>query len=351
MASSKKTDSSDRIETLRLSASQMMWSMDIEITATSKSEIELRLTENSVSSRSEKATWKITEPPYDLVTQIGKALLDDADWQIMGLMHVHLDPGSSIDDEYLSLCWCESEFQIVGQFLSIVDPEERKEIHQIFNGFKDPVLLSSASLVLEWAEKEFLEWQDVIDQFGKPDGKFWWENISAYIEKNLREERETREVENRRRVEETFGFTEVVKDFVGLIEKFGRDIPSGYFLHMTKFPAPDPSQVSDEILMAWGRLDGKIPQGTDGMIAQIPGLSLNGQEDFVFAHWILKDEKEEKLKRIKKIDDLDARCALDKLRKIASEGHEKLSRRPGNQAEATIGRGLAKMKASLDPDA
>ena len=58
------------IDNIRLSASTMMWSMDIDVSLVSEDKLRLVLKEESVSSRTETIEWDVSEPPYDLFSQV-----------------------------------------------------------------------------------------------------------------------------------------------------------------------------------------------------------------------------------------------------------------------------------------
>ena len=75
----------------------------------------------------------------------------------------------------------------------------------------------------------------------------------------------------------------------------------------------------------------------------------HGDGDLVFASWLLKDQKSEKLERLKSQGCTDAKAALDKLHEMAERGRAFLKQRHFNQA-ATFGKGIAKMRVTLDPD-
>ena len=107
----KHKTKSDHIDGVRVSASSMVWSVDIDVTIDSPESIQLTLVENSVSSRTESIEWEFSDPPRDLITQIGKFLIESVDWRISGLVPVSVTPGTNIDDEFLAVCWCESEFE------------------------------------------------------------------------------------------------------------------------------------------------------------------------------------------------------------------------------------------------
>ena len=100
----KHKTKSDHIDGVRVSASSMMWSLDIDVTIDSPESIQLTLVENSGSSRTESIEWEFSDPPHDLITQIGKFLIESVDWRISGLVPVSVTPGTNIDDEFLAVC-------------------------------------------------------------------------------------------------------------------------------------------------------------------------------------------------------------------------------------------------------
>ncbi|HIF50445.1 MAG TPA: hypothetical protein EYQ42_02730 [Thiotrichaceae bacterium] len=339
----------DEMSELRLSASTMMWSMDINVTPISETSIELVLTENSYSSRSEEFDWQVIEPAFDLITQVGKALLDTPDWWIEGSVPVSVEPGSSIDEDYLTLCWCNSDYRVVGQLLSHMDQEQRINIHQWLGGFEGVELVAGAKSLVSWMEINYTEWVDVLDRFGQPQGTDWWINTTTVLNQEINEKERKKWEAERKRIDRKYGKAEVVSDFQGLVGKYGRLIPMGYFLHMTKFSSPIPGPISDALLMAWGRRMRDIPCGDDGFSATT-GPITHSDADLVFARWILQNDKGEIIRRLKLIDEADAQNALSKLRKMAEIGRADLSRKTRNQAAGTIGRWFSNMRVALDPD-
>ena len=71
-----------------------------------------------------------------------------------------------------------------------------------------------------------------------------------------------------------------------MIEQYGRSIPAGFLLHMTKFEPPPAGDISDALLLAWGRLTKKI-RGEGEVSATTFGVS-HGDGDLAFAHWLLE---------------------------------------------------------------
>ena len=331
---------------VRISASSMMWSMDIDVTVVSSKRISLKLVENGVSSRTEEAEWEFTDPTYDLFSQIGLFLLDSGDWRISGLVPVFVLPESKIDGEFLSVCWCASEFESVGRLLALVNTEQRESIYELFDGFKNQNLQAISEPFLE-SLGLYGEWEEITDRFGTPDGLEWWKRNADELKQELINEKDKKARHEAESLEKEFGNPELVGNLEALINKYGDKIPAEFLLHVTKFPPPDAGLISDALLLAWGRLKSPMPRGKGPLYAQVGGIGV-GDGDLAFAHWLLKNKKIEKLNRIRTEDSL-AKATFKKLRSIADDGKSRLKKMPTSQAEA-LGVGIAKMKTYLDPD-
>lgn len=334
---------------LTLSASTMMWSIDITITKKSKSQLELTVVEESGEYRREIFYWNVNEPPMDFVTQAGKALLEIENWHISGKLNEDYDTSTDIDDIFLYICWYSPNYGSLGKFLTHLYPKQRKNIHTVFGSFFNKSFTEIFYVILEYMEHEHLGWEDIIEEFGIPTQKKSWEDIKSKIESRIENKINREKINKSRSLKRKFGDPDFIINFDKVLEKFGRKVPPGHLLHMTKFPAPGPGKLSDELLMAWGHLKKKIPSYSNEINIQIP-ISFTGQEDIIFAKWILAHKKSEKIERIKMLSDPDAVIALTKLRKISFEGKGILSRSSQNQASATYGKAIARLKASLDPD-
>lgn len=328
---------------LKLSAFSMMWSMDVDVEVLSSKRLKLKLSESSTDNRVETLVWKFSTPPFDVISQTGKALLENPEWRISGLSRVTATPGSDVDGDFLSLCWSESDFDSVAKFLSLLEPKHREAVHGAFHGFDNGELARVSNTILEslpWLEA----WNDLIQRFGLPGAKAGWIALERKLNEESQRLRAARQEAEKKKAERQPVQSEVMSDLDRLVRRYGRKIPGHLLSHITRYPAPSSGGLSDVLLLAWGRRKRRIPGS-----AHMPGLT-HGDADLGFAHWILKADKKTKVQRIKSLDDADARSVLIKLRKMADAGRIELSLPPSNQAQVVFGRGLARMKVSLDPD-
>jgi hypothetical protein len=284
--------------------------MDIDVSLVSEDKLRLVLKEESVSSRTETIEWDVSEPPYDLFSQVGKCLLDGGDWRISGAVPIRVSEGTPVDSEFLELCWCDTEFENTGKLLSLVDPNLRKSIHTLFDGFKGSALQSIADPIVE-AITPYGDWEDVHDRFGEPSGVAWWQEVSDTLVQEQASEAERLAEAEKERLEREYGDPDLVGDFEKLIEAFGENIPEGYLLHLTKFDAPAPGDISDTFLLAWGKSKKPVPSGSGALSARIGGVSFS-DGDLAFAHWLLRSRKNEKLARIRDSNNEHAKEALKK---------------------------------------
>lgn len=345
---------------LSLSTSSMMlWTMDIDVVYLSRHRIKLVLLEQSITydrPRRERFQWKIQYPPYDIVSQVGMALLsDERDWGIEGTGRIKAEPASEVDEDYLALCWHRSEYTVVGELLSDVGPIERAAIHQAFGGFQDPELLSCCRVLWAWMRRRGATWSDLVARSpSSPEvtgSRSWWRNTASAFRAELEEEDARRERERALAFAKKYGEASLFSDLASLVEKRGREIPPGYLLHMTLFPPPASGPVSDVLAMAWGRQGRPLPAGEGEVTARFFNVSM-GDGDFAFAAWLFRTDKRIKMERLLALADADAEDALNKLVEIAAIGRRQLSRlRPGSASglALSIGRYLAKTRASLDP--
>lgn len=338
-------------------SSTMMWTTDIDVIHMSKRRLKLVLMEQSITydrPRREVIHWKIQYSPYDLVSQVGMALLEDPrDWSIEGSGSITAEPASSIDEEYLALCWHNSEYRVVGELLTDVGADERAAIHHVFGGFQDPDLLHCCEVIAAWRRRRGGSWVDVAAQAPCSPAltreRSWWLSLASALEKEMK----AQDAEKARRHVRTYGEASLFSDLKALVERCGSDIPPGYLLHMTLFSAPPAGPVFDAIVMAWGRRRVPLPAGEGEVVARISCVSI-GDPDFAFAAWLFREDKRNKLARLRSLDDSDAGEALNKLRKMAARGRSELDRlKPGSCSglALSIGRWLASIKVSLDPDA
>jgi len=331
-----------------ISASTMMWSMDIDATMTSNKKLKLVLVENSVSSRTETDHWEFIEPPYDFISQLGKFFLEGSDWRISGLVPVQITPGTKIDNAYLGICWCETEFEDTSKLLSKLDPDLRKSIYTLFGGFETIELQTIAEPFVADLTP-YGDWEEITERFGEASDLAWWKKVSATLKNEQTLKKEALAQAETERIEKTFGTPDLVGDFEKLINEFGDNIPGGYLLHLTAFDAPEPGKFSDTFLLAWGKLKTPVPSNSGSSSVHIGGVSF-GEGDLRFAHWILKTNKSEKLARLRNCNEGQANDIFKKLQRIADKGRTQLEKKPSNHAEAAIGMGLAKMRSSLDPE-
>jgi hypothetical protein len=347
MNSSKQAKTRGFVDSLRISASTMMWSMNIDVFIGSSKKIELTLVESSVSSRTENIEWEFSDPPYDLITEVGKFLIDSGDWRISGFVPVSVMPGTNIDGEFLAVCWCETEFEDVGALLTMVSLEQRASLHELFGGFSNRDIQAIAEPIIEKL-RPYGGWEEIIDRFGIPDGLEWWKRVAAEIKQELIIEKEVAAKRADEFLDKDFGRPELVGNFEALLKKYRNRIPAGYLLHATKFEAPKAGEVSDALLMSWGRLKRSIPSGAGNISAQIGNVGVR-DGDLAFAHWLLKDKKAEKLDRIREREEEPAKAVMRKLRRIADEGLSQLEQKPTSYA-GKIGIWIAKTRVILDPD-
>jgi hypothetical protein len=337
----------------------MLSAMDIEVVYLSRHRIKLMLLEQIITydrPLREQFQWKIQYQPYDIVSQVGMALLSDShDWGIDGTGRIKAEPASEVDEEYLALCWHRSEYTVVGELLSDVSPVERVTIHQAFGGFQDPELLSCCEVLRAWMRRRGAAWSDLVARSpSSPDvtrSRSWWRNTASALRAELEEEDARRERKKALAFAKKYGEASLFSDLASLVEKHGREIPPGYLLHMTLFPPPPAGPVSDVLAMAWGRQGRPLPAGEGEVAARFFSVWI-GDGDFAFAAWLFRTDKRNKMERLLALADADAESALNKLVEIAAIGRRDLSRlRPGSASglALSIGRGLARARASLDP--
>lgn len=120
----------------------------------------------------------------------------------------------------------------------------------------------------------------------------------------------------------TYGDATLVSDFHKVIELYGRDIPPGFLLHMTRFPSPPAGEISDALFLAWSRFD--FGAGEFDRLAAFPGQTYPDDNDLTFACWLLKEGKEEKLARLSKSEAPDRAKAHQRIVSIAARGREEL---------------------------
>ena len=302
----------------------------------------MELVENSESSRRESDTWEFNDPPFDFISQLGKYFLEAYDWRISGSVPVHITPGTEIDSAYLGICWCETEFEDTGKLLSKLTPDLRESVYALFGGFENLELKSIAEPIVAEIGL-YLDWEDITERFGEASGLKWWEDTAATLKNEKIQKQEALAQAETARIKRVFGTPELVSDFEKLINKFGDNIPGGYLLRLTAFDAPDPGEISDTFLMAWGRL--KKPMPTSSGI----GRAFFGEGDLNFASWILNSNKSEKLSRLRNRKEANAKEVFKKLKRMADGGRARLENKPSSHNEA-IGWRLAKKRVSLDPD-
>ena len=337
-----KSQTKSFVTSAQLSASTMMWSMDVDVTMTSKKKLKLVLVENSEAGRTESDTWKFIDPPYDFISQVGKYFIEASDWRISGHVPVHVTTGTEVDSAYLSMCWCDTGLDSTAKLLTKLSPDLRGSIHALFAGFEGIELNSIAEPIV--AEIiPYGDWEDIIERFGEPSDLAWWEETSATLKTEQVQKKEAFAQAETARIKRDFGTPEMVGDFENLIKKFGDKIPVGYLLHLTAFDAPDPGEISDIFLMAWGKQKKPIP-GHSGI-----GRHFLGGGDLNFATWLLSSSKSEKLSRLRDRKEVHAKEVFRKLKRIADKGRIGVENKPSSQGGAMAWR-YAKLAVSLDPD-
>ena len=112
---------------------------------------------------------------------------------------------------------------------------------------------------------------------------------------------------------------------------------------MTKFERPAASDCTDAILKAWQQADDKIPSSSQYSMSGhwwLPG-------SLIVLKWILDGQEKAVLDRLRSSTDPRCRTVLDKLKALAKAGVKDLESGAIRHGQ---GVGIAKVKASFDPD-
>jgi hypothetical protein len=225
--------------------------------------------------------WKIVEGPDDLITQVGRALLGITDWSIAGHAPVGVRPANEGDAEFLELCWCDWEYRPVGVMLSDFGADQRAIIGGAFGHFADPRLRRAAKAYLDWKDEVGGDVEELIATYGAVGDEDWWSRVADALIEKVDAIRCQKNARKKKKFEASYGNATFVAEFGKVIKQYGRKIPAGFLLHMTKFPAPPAGNISDALLLAWGRLGKKI-KGGGGVSAETLGVS-HGDGDLAFA--------------------------------------------------------------------
>jgi hypothetical protein len=196
---------------LILSASSMMCSMDVEVHRIKPGMLRLSLIEDSAKSRRDHFDWKIVEGPDDLITQVGRSLLTNTDWEIAGNVPVRVRPAQEGDAEYLTLCWCNGENRAIGEMLSDFGTDQRTIIKNVFNNLNDSRLCRVAKSYLEWKHKAGGDVEELIATFGALGDEYWWSHVADAPTEKVSTMREGKEVLAKLKFEKLMGMRPLLR--------------------------------------------------------------------------------------------------------------------------------------------
>jgi hypothetical protein len=249
-----------------------------------------------------------------MTSNLGRLLLGAADcYKIVGLTRIWAEPTlPDPESEFLTLCWCsEHEYEMVARFLAILDAGQRRQIFELFDGFRDDELCNFCGDLLSLPPEEYHEF---VDSIGAVIDRRWFDQAVVDVASRAADELDTLEQIEKWETEEEdriCGRPEEVQNPAALVERFGTRIPLGYLAHATEYPQPDlGSEIVEALLLSWGTQEEDMPSGlwrhlTDG--------------DLAFLDWILGGREEAALAELGRRSDAETSSFFRKLNRLIAD--------------------------------
>jgi hypothetical protein len=278
-----------KVPSLSLSAASMTWSCTVRVYAGTGDDASVSYEEVCVGRGGGETTIGDIDSS-EITTNLGRLLLGAGDcYKIVGLTGIWAEPAlPGPDSDFLALCWCyEHEYEAVARFLAMLDADQRRQIFDLFDGFRDDELCNFCVDLLSLQTEECREF---VESMGAVIDRKWFDVAATDVASRAAAELDRlRQIENWKAEgeERTCGRPEEVQNPAALVERFGTRVPLGYLAHATEYPRPERG-IIEALLLSWGTQEGDMPSGlwrhlhTDGNLAVLDWV-LGGREEAVLA--------------------------------------------------------------------
>jgi hypothetical protein len=281
----------------------MAWSCTIRVYAQDGQPADVSYEELSVGSRGGETTIG-TVSSSELTSDLGSLLLEASDSvKIVGLTSIGTEPDlPEPEAEFLAMCWCtEHEYEAVGRFLATLDTDQRRQVFDLFDGFRNDELRDFCRELLSLEPRNY---DKCVESIGDVLDRAWFNAAVADVTRRAAAEAARLEKKRRRAAEaheRIYGRPDEVRDPAGLVHRFGTKVPLGFLAHATQYPRPDlANEIVEALLLSWGTQTGSTPSGlwrhvnlSDGDLAFL-GWALAGREEDALAHLGLRQDEETK---------------------------------------------------------